>query len=256
MGIDMTDAAMIAGANVGVSGATGAFGLPVLETRGLMATYGEGMVLRGVDLAAYKGRVTCLVGRNGAGKTTTLKSIMGLIDTPRGDVLVEGNSVKGKPTYERAQAGIGYVPQGREIFPELTVRENLELGLEANRAVSSIDESLFETFPILREFLDRKGGDLSGGQQQQLAIARALVAKPKVLVLDEPTEGIQPNVIDDIGAVLRSIKNDVAVFIVEQYLEFVLSISDYCYVMEKGEIIMAGVTSELDQAKLQETMSL
>ena len=234
----------------------GSLGTPTLEVRGLMATYGEGMVLRGVDLSAYKGRVTCLVGRNGAGKTTTLKSIMGLIDTPRGDILVDGASVMGKPAYERAKAGIGYVPQGREIFPQLTVRENLQLGLEANPSVHEIDEGLFETFPILREFLDRRGGDLSGGQQQQLAIARALVAKPKVLVLDEPTEGIQPNVIDDIGRVLRAIKDDMAVFIVEQYLEFVLSIADYCYVMEKGEVIMSGAPGELDQERLQATMSL
>ena len=233
-----------------------ATGTPTLSVRRLMATYGEGMVLRGVSLDAYKGRVTCLVGRNGAGKTTTLKSIMGLIDTPRGDILVDGKSVMGTPAYERAKAGIGYVPQGREIFPQLTVRENLQLGLEANPAVREIDEGLFETFPILREFLDRRGGDLSGGQQQQLAIARALVARPKVLVLDEPTEGIQPNVIDEIGRVLRSIKDDIAVFIVEQYLEFVLSIADYCYVMEKGEVIMDGAPVELDQEKLQATMSL
>ena len=233
-----------------------ATGTPTLSVRRLMATYGEGMVLRGVSLDAYKGRVTCLVGRNGAGKTTTLKSIMGLIDTPRGDILVDGKSVMGTPAYERAKAGIGYVPQGREIFPQLTVRENLQLGLEANPSVHEIDEGLFETFPILREFLDRRGGDLSGGQQQQLAIARALVAKPKVLVLDEPTEGIQPNVIDDIGRVLRAIKDDMAVFIVEQYLEFVLFIADYCYVMEKGEIIMSGAPDELDQEKLQATMSL
>ena len=231
-------------------------GTPTLAVRKLMATYGEGMVLRGVNLDAYKGRVTCLVGRNGAGKTTTLKSIMGLIDTPRGDILVDGVSVMGKPAYERAKAGIGYVPQGREIFPQLTVRENLQLGLEANPAVKEVDEGLFETFPILREFLDRRGGDLSGGQQQQLAIARALVARPKVLVLDEPTEGIQPNVIDEIGRVLRSIKDDIAVFIVEQYLEFVLSIADYCYVMEKGEVIMSGAPDELDQERLQATMSL
>ena len=244
------------GAVAGGPAAGAGLGTPALEVRKLMATYGEGMVLRGVSLSAYRGRVTCLVGRNGAGKTTTLKSIMGLIDTPRGDVLVESRSVMGMPAYARAKAGIGYVPQGREIFPQLTVRENLQIGLEANPAVTEIDEGLFETFPILREFLDRRGGDLSGGQQQQLAIARALVAKPKALVLDEPTEGIQPNVIDEIGRVLRSIKDDIAVFIVEQYLEFVLGIADYCYVMEKGEVIMSGAPGELDQARLQATMSL
>ena len=228
----------------------------VLEVSGLWAGYGEGMVLQGVDVAAARGRVTCLVGRNGAGKTTTLKTVMGLIPAAKGSVVVDGVDVTKMAPYERAHAGIGYVPQGREIFPQLTVRENLQLGLEARGGKGEIDESIFETFPILREFLDRKGGDLSGGQQQQLAIARALMGKPKVLVLDEPTEGIQPNVIDEIGQVLRKLSGDIAVFIVEQYLEFVLSIADECYVLEKGRVIMSGAPSELDQAKLQETMSL
>ena len=228
----------------------------VLKVEGLWATYGEGMVLQGVDLAACEGKITCLVGRNGAGKTTTLKAIMGLIDAPRGRVLLDGRPIQGLAPYDRAKAGIGYVPQGREIFPQLTVRENLLLGLEANRAAGEVDEGLFETFPILKEFLDRKGGDLSGGQQQQLAIARALVSRPKVLVLDEPTEGIQPNVIRDIGEVLRKLRSDMAVLIVEQYLEFVLGIADYCYVLEKGRIIMDGEPAVLDQEKLQATMSL
>ena len=228
----------------------------VLEVSGLWSGYGEGMVLQGVDLTAARGKVTCLVGRNGAGKTTTLKTVMGLLPAAKGTVKVDGLDVTTLPPYERAHAGIGYVPQGREIFPQLTVRENLQLGLEARGGKGEIDESIFETFPILREFLDRKGGDLSGGQQQQLAIARALMGKPKVLVLDEPTEGIQPNVIDEIGQVLRKLSGDIAVFIVEQYLEFVLSIADECYVLEKGRVIMSGAPSELDQAKLQETMSL
>ena len=228
----------------------------VLKVEGLWATYGEGMVLQGVDLAACEGKITCLVGRNGAGKTTTLKAIMGLIDAPRGRVLLDGRPIQGLAPYDRAKAGIGYVPQGREIFPQLTVRENLLLGLEANRAAGEVDEGLFETFPILKEFLDRKGGDLSGGQQQQLAIARALVSRPKVLVLDEPTEGIQPNVIHDIGEVLRKLRSDMAVLIVEQYLDFVLGIADYCYVLEKGRIIMDGEPAVLDQEKLQATMSL
>ena len=228
----------------------------VLEVSGLWSGYGEGMVLQGVDLTAARGKVTCLVGRNGAGKTTTLKTVMGLLPAAKGTVKVDGLDVTALPPYERAHVGIGYVPQGREIFPQLTVRENLQLGLEARGGKGEIDESIFETFPILREFLDRKGGDLSGGQQQQLAIARALMGKPKVLVLDEPTEGIQPNVIDEIGQVLRKLSDDIAVFIVEQYLEFVLSIADECYVLEKGRVIMSGAPSELDQAKLQETMSL
>ena len=228
----------------------------VLRVENLRATYGEGMVLQGVDLAACKGKITCLVGRNGAGKTTTLKAIMGLVDVPRGKVILDGKPIQGLAPYDRAKAGIGYVPQGREIFPQLTVRENLLLGLEANRSQTEVDEGLFETFPILKEFLDRKGGDLSGGQQQQLAIARALVSRPKVLVLDEPTEGIQPNVIHDIGEVLKKLRSDMAVFIVEQYLEFVLGIADYCYVLEKGKVIMDGEPHALDQEKLQATMSL
>lgn len=162
----------------------------------------------------------------------------------------------GLPIYARAKSGIGYVPQGREIFPQLTVKENLLLGLESGSGVKDIPEEVFHTFPILKEFLERKGGDLSGGQQQQLAIARALVSGPKVLILDEPTEGIQPSVIQEIGSILTKLKQQMAVFIAEQYLEFVMDIADYCYVMENGKIIMHGETGKLDQKKLQATMSL
>lgn len=228
----------------------------MLELREVKATYGEGIVLHKVSMEALEGRVTCLVGRNGAGKSTTLRSIMGLIDTPEGDILLDGKSMMKYPTFDRAKAGIGYVPQGREIFPQLTVEENLLIGMEANRRVTKIPEELFETFPILKEFLDRKGGDLSGGQQQQLAIARAIISEPKILVLDEPTEGIQPSIIQEIGRVITRLKSKMAVFIVEQYLEFVLEIADYCYVMENGRIIMQGCPDELDQEKLQATMSL
>lgn len=227
-----------------------------LEITRLLATYGEGMVLHGVSLSAEKGRVTALVGRNGAGKTTALKALMGLVDTPGGQIELDGRRLEGLPAYERARAGIGYVPQGREIFPQLTVRENLELGMEANPEVRAIPESLFETFPILREFLDRKGGDLSGGQQQQLAIARALVARPRVLVLDEPTEGIQPSVVSEIGRVLTRLKRDVAVLLVEQYLEFALDIADDVYVIEKGEIVQHGDSGSLDQEALKQAMAL
>lgn len=227
-----------------------------LEITRLLATYGEGMVLHGVSLSAEKGGVTALVGRNGAGKTTALKALMGLVDTPGGQIELDGRRLEGLPAYERARAGIGYVPQGREIFPQLTVRENLELGMEANPEVRAIPESLFETFPILREFLDRKGGDLSGGQQQQLAIARALVARPRVLVLDEPTEGIQPSVVSEIGRVLTRLKQDVAVLLVEQYLEFALDIADDVYVIEKGEIVQHGDPGSLDQEALKQAMAL
>lgn len=228
----------------------------MLKLKDLDATYGEGMVLRKVNLEALKGRVTCLVGRNGAGKTTTMRAIMGLIKTPSGDIELDGKSIIKEPTYTRAKSGIGYVPQGREIFPQLTVEENLLLGLEAVDGKGKIPDSIFETFPILKEFLKRKGGDLSGGQQQQLAIARAVIANPKVLILDEPTEGIQPSIIQDIGCVITKLKSDMAVLIVEQYLEFVLEIADYCYVIENGRIIMNGEPDKLDQQKLQATMSL
>lgn len=228
----------------------------MLELKDINATYGEGMVLRGVNLEAVTGKVTCLVGRNGAGKTTTMRSIMGLIKTPKGQVILDREEIQKMPVYDRAKAGIGYVPQGREIFPQLTVKENLLLGLEAKNGKGTIPEHIFETFPILKEFLERKGGDLSGGQQQQLAIARAVIAEPKVLILDEPTEGIQPSVIQEIGVVIRKLSKKMAVLIVEQYLEFVLEIADYCYVMENGRIIMDGEPAKLDQDKLQATMSL
>ena len=228
----------------------------MLKLKDLDATYGEGMVLRKVNLEALKGRVTCLVGRNGAGKTTTMRAIMGLIKTPSGDIELDGKSIIKEPTYTRAKSGIGYVPQGREIFPQLAVEENLLLGLGAVDGKGKIPDSIFETFPILKEFLKRKGGDLSGGQQQQLAIARAVIANPKVLILDEPTEGIQPSIIQEIGRVITKLKSDMAVLIVEQYLEFVLEIADYCYVIENGRIIMNGEPDKLDQEKLQATMSL
>ncbi|OUP10953.1 urea ABC transporter ATP-binding subunit UrtE [Collinsella sp. An2] len=227
-----------------------------LEICDLTATYGEGTVLHGVSLTAKPGMVTALVGRNGAGKTTTLKALMGLVTSPSGTVSLDGKDLTKLPAYERARAGIGYVPQGREIFPQLTVKENLELGMEANPEVRSIPEDIFETFPVLKEFLGRRGGDLSGGQQQQLAIARALVAKPRVLVLDEPTEGIQPSVIQEIGRVITRLKQNVAVLLVEQYLEFALDIADDVYVIEKGEIVQHGKPGELDEEKLKETMSL
>ena len=230
----------------------------VLELSGLTATYGEGLVLHGIDLTAKKGRVTCLVGRNGVGKSTTLRAIMGLIKTPSGSIKLDGEDITRLSTDARAHRGIGYVPQGREIFPQITVEENLLLGLEANKAVKSIDPEIFTRFPILKEFLPRKGGDLSGGQQQQLAIARALVAKPKLLILDEPTEGIQPSIIQDIGHVIRQLveHGGPTIFIVEQYLEFVMEIADDYYVMDKGSIIMQGETKDADMPAIQEKVSI
>lgn len=228
----------------------------MLELEHVTAAYNGSQVLFGVNIEAKVGDVTCLVGRNGVGKSTTLKSIMGLVPTPSGDIKLDGQSVFKMPPYARAKAGIGYVPQGREIFPQLSVKENILLGMEANRKIKTIPDYIFETFPILKEFLERRGGDLSGGQQQQLAIARAVVSKPKVLILDEPTEGIQPSVIQEIGRVITKLKKDMAILMVEQYLEFVLEVSDKCYVMEKGRISMSGPTETLDKRKLQTLLSM
>lgn len=228
----------------------------MLELEHVTAAYNGSQVLFGVNIEANVGDVTCLVGRNGVGKSTTLKSIMGLVSTPSGDIKLDGKSVFKMPPYARAKAGIGYVPQGREIFPQLSVKENILLGMEANRKIKTIPDYIFETFPILKEFLERRGGDLSGGQQQQLAIARAVVSRPKVLILDEPTEGIQPNVIQEIGRVITKLKSDMAILMVEQYLEFVLEVSDKCYVMEKGRISMSGPTETLDKRKLQTLLSM
>lgn len=228
----------------------------MLKLENVTAEYSGSRVLFGVNIEAKVGEITCLVGRNGVGKSTTLKAIMGLVSTPSGDITVDGASIFKKPPYARAKAGIGYVPQGREIFPQLTVRENILLGMEANPKIKTIPDYIFETFPILKDFLDRRGGDLSGGQQQQLAIARAIVSKPKALILDEPTEGIQPSVIQEIGRVISKLKKDMAILMVEQYLEFVLEISDKCYVMEKGRISMSGDTDSLDKKKLQTMLSM
>lgn len=228
----------------------------MLALEKVTASYNGSKVLFDVDITAKKGEVTCLIGRNGVGKTTTVKAAMGLVDTPSGDILLNKKSIFRKPTYARAKAGIGYVPQGREIFPQLTVKENILLGMEANKKIKEIPEHIFEIFPILKEFQDRKGGDLSGGQQQQLAIARAIVSEPKVLILDEPTEGIQPSIIQEIGRTITKLKEHMAVLMVEQYLEFVLEISDRCYVMEKGRIQMNGKTADMDKKKLQEMLSM
>lgn len=228
----------------------------VLKLVNVDAGYGDGLVLRNVSLEVPKGRITCLVGRNGAGKTTTMRSIMGLINVSKGDIVLAGNGITGLKTYDRAKAGIGYVPQGREIIPRLTVEENLMIGLEVKNGKGYIPESIYETFPILKEFLHRPGGDLSGGQQQQLAIARAILAEPKVLLLDEPTEGIQPSIIQEIGKIILELKSQMAILIVEQYLEFVLGVTDYCYVMENGRITMKGEPENIDMEALQATMSL
>ena len=196
------------------------------------------------------GKVTVLLGRNGVGKTTLLKSLMGLIPIKTGSIAFDGKSIQNATPYERARAGIGFVPQGREVFARLTVEENLRMGLAYKSAGTPIPPELFELFPVLKAMLHRRGGDLSGGQQQQLAIARALAAGPKLLILDEPTEGIQPSIIKDIGRVIRMLadRGTMAIVLCEQYYDFAEELADNYLVMERGEVIARGPGSEM-QAK-------
>jgi urea transport system ATP-binding protein len=220
----------------------------------LSVSYGETLILREVSLEVKAGEVVCLMGRNGVGKTTLLKSLMGLLRPRSGRVVFAGRDLTHTSPYKRARAGIGYVPQGREIFPHLTVLENLQVAMLINpRRPRQVPEEIYDYFPALQEFLYRKGGLLSGGQQQQLAIARALVTGPRLLVLDEPTEGIQPSVISLIGRVLQSLKKsgDMAVLLVEQYFEFALKLADSYYVMEKGAIALHGNSAELDKEEIK-----
>lgn len=231
----------------------------LLEVEDLNVYYGESHIVRGLTFKVYSGQAVCLLGRNGMGKTTTLKTIMGLLRQRRGTIKLEGEVISSFPPNVRACAGIGYVPQGREIFPRLTVQENLQVGLEAAAGnVRSIPEYIFELFPILKSFLKRLGGDLSGGQQQQLAIARALVSNPKVLVLDEPTEGIQPSIIMEIEEAITRIKEErgISVLLVEQYFQFAQSLADYYYLVENGSLVMEGLTTDMDEEKVHSYLSV
>lgn len=230
----------------------------MLDVSGLDAYYGDSIILKNICLRIKQGQVVCLLGRNGVGKTTFLKSIMGLVKTPNGSISLNETEIIKMPTYNRALQGIGYVPQGRDIFSNLSVYENLLLGLERNKNNSALDESIYELFPVLKTMLKRKGGDLSGGQQQQLAIARALVSNPKLLLLDEPTEGIQPSIIQEIARVIKKLKSkgNITMLIVEQYLDFVLETSDYFYVMDKGSIVMEGKTKDVEPEKIQAKIAI
>ncbi len=229
----------------------------MLTLKGVDSYYGESCVIKNLSLDVPNGKIVSLIGRNGVGKSTTLKSILGLVKTPNGSIDFNGKDIINLPTYERVKLGIGYVPQGRDIFPQMTVAENLELGLQPIGGKGKIPEYLYDLFPILPKFEKRKGGDLSGGQQQQLAIARALAAEPKLLILDEPTEGIQPSIIQDIGAAIQKINEwkNITVLIVEQYLDFVLENAEYLYVMEKGDIIFQGETAKSDHSEIQKIMT-
>ncbi len=233
----------------------------LLAIRDLNVYYGESHILRNVDLSIAPGQMACLIGLNGVGKTTLLKTIIGLLRQRSGSLTLAGEEVSALPPHRRARTGIGYVPQGREIIPQLTVRENLLLGLEALPGGIGrhrhIDPLVFELFPILEKFLDRRGGDLSGGQQQQLAIGRALLGKPRLLLLDEPTEGIQPSVVLDIQrAVARIIRETgISVLLVEHHASFVRQ-ADWYYAMQKGGVVASGPTSELSQELIQRFLSV
>ncbi len=235
--------------------------MTLLEIRELNTYYGESHILRDVDLTINSREMVCLIGRNGVGKTTFLKSLIGLLNPRKGEILFNGKSIIRKPPHQRAHAGIAYVPQGREIIPYLTVEENLQLGMEALPGGLSknkrIDPFVYELFPVLERFLARKGGDLSGGQQQQLAIARALLGKPKLLLLDEPTEGIQPNIVQDIEAAVRRIitETGIGVLLVEQHLHFVRQADRY-YAMQRGGIVANGSTKDLSQAVIEKFLSV
>ena len=233
----------------------------VLQVRGLNVFYGESHILRNVDLTVRPGQMVCLIGRNGVGKTTLLKTVVGLLRQRGGAVELGGREVSALAPHQRARGGIGYVPQGREIIPQLTVRENLLLGLEALPGGMGrhrhIDPVVFELFPILEKFLSRRGGDLSGGQQQQLAIARALLGKPRLLLLDEPTEGIQPSVVLDIERAVRRIieTTGISVLLVEQHLHFVRQ-ADWYYAMQKGGVVASGPTEELSKEVIDRFLSV
>ena len=235
---------------------------PMLKISGLNFYYGESHILRDVDLTVPKGQMVCLIGRNGVGKTTLLKNIIGLLSPRNGVLNYDGQSINALTADRRARMGIGYVPQGREIIPRLSVKENLLIGLEAlgNRAPKAkkeIPDLIFELFPVLDTMLSRMGGDLSGGQQQQLSIARALMGQPQLLLLDEPTEGIQPSIILDIENAVRRIieTTGISVLLVEQHLHFVRQ-ADYYYAMQKGGIVASGSTDQLSNAVIQEFLAV
>ena len=221
----------------------------MLAVTGLNQYYGGSHILRNLSFEVPAGRVTALLGRNGVGKTTLLKTLMGLVSAATGSIRFADRELTLAPPYQRVRAGIGYVPQGREIFPRLTVAENLEMGLATRPRGARVPERIFEMFPVLRQMLHRRGGDLSGGQQQQLAIGRALAMGPRLLILDEPTEGIQPSIIKDIERVIRQLaaSGEMAILLVEQYYEFARSLADQYLVMERGEIIARGRGADMDR---------
>ncbi len=231
----------------------------MLEVNGINLHYGAAQALRGVTLKAEVGKVTCVLGRNGVGKTSLLRATMGQKPVSAGSIMLDGTDITKLSTVERARSGIAFVPQGREIFPLLTVEENLQTGFAPlPRDKRSMPDDVFTLFPVLRSMLGRRGGDLSGGQQQQLAIGRALVMRPKLLLLDEPTEGIQPSIIKDIGRAidyLRSLK-EMAIVLVEQYLDFAQELGDYLVVMDRGSIVYSSDKANMDEAAIKRALAI
>jgi len=229
-----------------------------LAVSGLTSGYGQSIIVHDVALALEPGHVACLMGRNGVGKTTLLKTIIGLLRARAGRVEVAGEDLSQAPAHVRARAGLGYVPQGRGIFPYLSVRENLLIGLETQRGSAEILDEIYELFPVLRDMGVRAAGRLSGGQQQQLAIGRALVGRPRVLLLDEPTEGIQPSVIWEIERAIDSLRQrgGLSILLVEQFVEFAVGLSDIYYMMEKGTIVAQGSSADLTEATVREYLAV
>jgi urea transport system ATP-binding protein len=249
-------------ASTATAPAAGTDGAALLQVRDLHQAYGGSHILRGLSFEVRAGEITVVLGRNGVGKTTLLKSLMGVVPLRSGQVLLGGRDITREPSYERVRAGIGYVPQGREIFGRLTVQENLRMGLASRPGGTPVPAQLFELFPVLAQMIGRRGGDLSGGQQQQLAIARALAPGPRLLVLDEPTEGIQPSIIKDIGRVLRQLAvtgmdgQPMAVLLVEQYYDFAAELADQYLVMERGEIVLRGRGADMARDGVRERMAI
>ena len=231
----------------------------MLEIKSLNLNYGASQALRGISLSAKQGEVTCVLGKNGVGKTTLLNAIMGLERVSSGEILLDDKLINNEPAYARSRSGVALVPQGRDIFSQLTVEENLRIGLSGlPRPEKIIPSSLFQYFPVLGEMLNRKGGDLSGGQQQQLAIARALVARPRVLLLDEPTEGIQPSIIKLITSVVKSLRDqgNMAIVLVEQYFEFAFELADKIIVMERGSVALDGEKADLNEQAVRKYLTV
>jgi len=229
----------------------------MLSVRGLNQYYGGSHTLRGIDLDVPAGSCTALLGRNGVGKTTLLRCLMGELPVRSGTVTLDSRDLTRLPAYQRARRGVGYVPQGREIFSRLTVAENLTVGESAAAGETTPRSELEELFPILRTMQRRRGGDLSGGQQQQLAIARALISRPRVLLLDEPTEGIQPSTIKEIGRVLRLlVQRGMTLLLVEQYLEFALELAEHYAILSRGEVVMRGRIADLDPVQARRHLAL